>query len=73
MEVEKINKLKDRYFKLILFKVWVPFCKSDERSIIISKVLKKKNTRKNDGGATSRGNQISKLGGNFQWFYHRFR
>jgi hypothetical protein len=37
--VEIKKKLKDGYPKLILFKVWVPFFKSDERSGVISKVV----------------------------------
>jgi len=31
--------LEDRYPKLTLFKIWVPFFKSDERLRIISKVF----------------------------------
>jgi hypothetical protein len=40
--------LEDRYPKLTLFKIWVPFFKSDERLRIISKVffLKKKKKKK---------------------------
>jgi hypothetical protein len=34
-------KLKDRYPKLTLFKVWVHFFKNDERSGVISEVLPK--------------------------------
>jgi hypothetical protein len=33
--------MKDRYSKLILFKVWVLNCKSDERSEITSEVFPK--------------------------------
>jgi hypothetical protein len=38
----KNKKLKDRYHKLILFKVWVSFYKSDETTGVISEVLRKK-------------------------------
>jgi hypothetical protein len=31
--------LKDGYPKLTLFKIWVPFCKSNKRSRVISEVL----------------------------------
>jgi hypothetical protein len=38
----KKKKKKDLYPKLIFFKVWVHFYKSDEKSKIISKVFQKK-------------------------------
>jgi hypothetical protein len=33
------KKLKDGYSKVILFKVWVPNYKSDERSRVISEIF----------------------------------
>jgi hypothetical protein len=37
----KLKKLKDRYPKLTLYKVWVLHCKNNERSGVISEVLHK--------------------------------
>jgi hypothetical protein len=39
VEIENKIKLEDGYLKLTLFKVWIPFCKSDERSKIINEVF----------------------------------
>jgi hypothetical protein len=41
IEIEK-KKSKDGYPKLTLFKVWVTYFESDERSGVISEVLPKK-------------------------------
>jgi hypothetical protein len=37
------KKLKDKYHKLILFKVLILNCKSDERSMVINKVFPNQN------------------------------
>jgi hypothetical protein len=36
------RKLKDGYAKLTLFKVWIHFFKSDEKSRVISEISQKK-------------------------------
>jgi hypothetical protein len=41
MDGWNLKKMKDGYPKLTLFKVWVLNCKNDERSRVISEVLKK--------------------------------
>jgi hypothetical protein len=37
-EIKKKKKLKKKYTKIILFKIYKYDCKSDERSVVINKV-----------------------------------
>jgi hypothetical protein len=48
VELKLKKKMKDEYLKLTLFKVWVPFCESDERSGVISEAFMEKKKMRNE-------------------------